>query len=343
MARFHSRKKKAEALLSVQGLPKNANERFTAEYLHMKCRLGMIDVTPDPYPDPETGITGAHFATNIGREDLLESLINLTSIGLKYLGGGLFSLGERTFSAIRRQSERRFMNYKDMMVAWRSRVWKNVRNIDGEEFDAYVINVVPHAEMIKRIQAVEAIHKLLGNISGIYNAPVPKSGVDWSTPECDKAIAQLEKIGIKAKNLDMLNTVSKQYAQARKKQPLYLQGYTPKRILDLMNRCEKLAEYGDPTYIKNFEEKYLGLSDKTEELESKADEKSMDYTSNEEGMTAKEKKEVEAMDNEAKIKAARLWWLAHFLKAAYAITVDILEDVERLSVAVERCISRDTE
>ena len=338
---MHSRKKKAEAFLSSQGLPKNEDERFAAVYTHMKCRLGMIDVTPDPYPDPETGLTGAHFAADVGREDLLESLINLTSIGLKYLGGGLFSLGERTFSAIRRQSERKFMNYKDMVVAWRGRVWKNARNIDGEEFDAYVVNVVPHAEMVKRIQAVEAIHKLLGNISGIYNAPIPKNGIDWSTPECDKAIAQLEKIGVKAKNLDMLNTISKQYAQARKKQPLYLHGYTPKRIMDLMNRCEKLAEYGDPRYIKSFEEKYLGLSDKTEELETKADEKEMEYTSSENGITEKEKKEVMEMDNEAKIKAARLWWLAHFLKAAYAITVDILEDVERLSVAVERTISKE--
>lgn len=341
MKRF-SRAQSSRAFLRVIGKGVTPEERFPQIYQAMKIKLGMIDVSPDPYPDPETGITGEKYLTRAGQEELMDSLVSFANLALRYLGAGLFMLGERTFNSVRRISEKRFMNYKSMMTNWKSRVWKNARSIDGQAFDAYTCTIVPHAEMVKRIQAVESIHKLLSNISGIYNANVPKNSDEWSTPECDKAIANLEKIGFKAKNLDMLNTISKQYANARKKQPLYLHGYTPKRILELMTRCEKLAEYGDEKYIQSFEDTYLKYSNQCEEFEDETSQKSFDNDLKEEP-NPKTKKELQEREHESKIRAARLWWLAHFLKAAYTITGDILADIETLSIACERTMGKDNE
>lgn len=339
MGRHTHRAAQQQAYLKMLGKPTDPEQLFKESYLALRVKLGMFNLTLDPFPDPETGKTSADML-GAGHEELMESLMNLANLALRYLGGGLYILGERTFSSVRRMSEKKFLNYKDVMTTWKNRVWKNTRDLDGRKFDAYTLSVVPHAEMVKRIQAVESIHKLLNNVSGIYNAAVSKSSDDWMTPDCEKAINNLEKIGFHAKHLDMLNTVSKQYANSRKKQSLYLHGYTPKRILDLMSRCEKLAEYGDEKYIKQFEDTYLKFTDQCETFEEETVSKQTELSEKDE-LTAKEKKELDERQHESKIRAARLYWLAHFLKAAYVITGDILSDIEALSVAVERCISKE--
>lgn len=315
-----------------------AEDHFNATYLNLKARLGILELGADQYPDPITGLVSMEVAR--GNEALTDTLASFAGIALKYLGNGLFALGERTFEMIRNQTEKRFLSYPSMVTNWKSRVWSNARSIDGKEFDAYKVDVVPHAELIKRIQAVEAVHKALDNVSAIVNAPVAKNSDDWTTPECDKAIQAMEKIGFKAKNYDFLNTVSKTYAGARKKQPLYLHGYTPKRILDVLTRCEKLASYGDPKYIEKFEETYLSQTDKLEDYEADTDLKSAEVTDKGD---VKNKKEIEMREHESKIRAARLWWLAHFLKAAYTVTSDILRDAETLATATSRTLSKTTE
>ena len=324
-----------KALLQAIGNSTTKEDTFKERYLAMQIKLGIVDIAPDPYPCPETGYC---MKDHVATEGLMDALSSFANLALKYLGDGLMTLADRTFSSIRTTAEKRFMNYASMMTAWRARVWKNSREIDGRKFDAYVVNVVPHAVMVKRIQAVEAVHKALSNIGGIYNAPVRKNSDDWTTPECEKAITALGNVGIDASSLDMLSTMSKQYDRARKKQPLYLHGYTPKRILDIMTRCEKLAEYGDASYISKFEETYLKHTDTLEDKEQDTTMKRLG-----EDLSEKELKNLDEDEHENRIRAARLWWLAHFLKAAYQVTSDILADVEVLMKATERTLADEEE
>ncbi len=327
--------RKAKAFLSSAGLPTSDQEAFSRIYLATKIKIGIInEKTFEMSTDSETGYTPLQ-----GTEGLIDSLMDFAGLTLKYLGHGLYALSERTFDSIRVQAEKSFMSYPSMVTTWKSRVWENARDIDGRKFDAYTLKVVPHAVMVKRIHAVEQVHKVLSSISAIYNAPVSKRNDDWTTPECTKAITALDKIGIDAGSLDMMNEVSKQYDSARKKQPMYLHGYTPKRILDIMTRCEKLAEYGDTKYISKFEDQYLSHVDTLEDKEANT---SMAKMEEEETKLTKKSKQIEEDEHEEKVKAARLWWLAHFLKAAYQITSDILKDVELLMTATSRCVVEET-
>ena len=343
-----------KSFLELQGEPTSDKEIFNQKYLATKIHIGMFDLSADPFPDPATDRISREVVYRIdeehlpvskrtGQESLTESLTEFAAVTLKYASAGLFYLGNRTFNFIRAQSEKKFLNYNTVMVRWKSRVWKNARNIDGREFDAYQLNIVPHAEMVKRIYTVELIHKCLSNISGIYNAPIKKNSDDWATPECTKVITQLEKIGFKAKHLDENGGISKQYAESRKKQPLYLHGYTPKRIMDLLTRCEKLASYGDEKYINEFEKKYLAYGDALEDYDSDTEDKKFELEEKGkekgESYTRKELQEIEHRKNESRVKSARMWWLAHFLKVAYVITGDIIADMEKLMRATENTLS----
>ena len=49
--------------------------------------------------------------------------------------------------------------------------------------------------------------------------------------------------------------------------------------------------------------------------------------------------EIEHRKNESRVKSARMWWLAHFLKVAYVITGDIIADMEKLMRATENTLS----
>lgn len=329
---------RSKSFLRQAGLPTSKEEAFNKIYLATKIKLGIIDETMfRPSFDAETGYTPA-----ISTEGLVDSLLDFANLALKYLGHGLYALSERTFDAIRTQSEKIFMSYPTMVTTWKSRIWENSRDIDGRKFDAYVINVVPHAVMVKRINAVEQVHKALNSISSIYNAPIPKTSDDWTTPECTKAIAAMEKIGFDAGSLDMLGSMSKQYENARKKQAMYLHGYTPKRLLDIMTRCEKLAEYGDVKYVERFEEQYLKHVDALEDDESDTFSKKIEEDAPDTIKTKAKTSKINQEEHEEKIRAARLWWLAHFLKAAYQVTTDILKDVEVLMTATSRCVVDQT-
>lgn len=323
----------SKSFLRQAGLPTSQEEAFNKIYLATKIKLGIINEAMfRPSFDAETGYTPA-----ISTEGLVDSLLDFANLALKYLGHGLYALSERTFDSIRTQSEKIFMSYPTMVTTWKSRIWENSRDIDGRKFDAYTIKVVPHAVMVKRINAVEQVHKALNSIGAIYNAPVPKTSDDWTTPECAKAISALEKIGFDAGSLDMLGTISKQYENARKKQAMYLHGYTPKRLLDIMTRCEKLAEYGDIKYVQRFEEQYLKHVDSLEDDESETSTKKIEEDPDT-AQTKSKTSKIAQEEHEEKIRAARLWWLAHFLKAAYQITTDILSDVETLMTATSRCV-----
>lgn len=318
---------KHSALSKYVGKPRNQDEQFNHTYLLLKIRLGLLETSQDP------------FSLQPAEESLSETLASFAGVALKYLGNGLFSLGERTFEIIRNQTEHVFLSYPSMVTNWKSRVWKHARDINGRTFDGYKVNVVPHADMIKRIQAVEAIHKALENVAKIYNAPVSKTDDSWTTPDCEKAITAMERIGYQARNYDFLNAVSKTYAKARKNQPIYLHGYTPKRILDLLVRCEKLAQYGDQKYITKFEADYLKCTDDLEAFEVATLEKSAPADADDAAIEKVDKATMER-DHESKIRAARLWWLAHFLKAAYAVTSDILKDMQALANVTERSVQK---
>lgn len=324
---------KRSSLVDYLGEAHTKEEKFNLTYLALKVRLGILEVSNDPFPDPY------NMELLPAEESLSETLASFAGIALKYLGNGLFALGERTFEVIRNQTEQTFLSYPSMVTSWKSRVWKNARDINGRTFDGYKTNVVPHADMIKRIQAVEAIHKALENVAKIYNAPVSKNSDNWTTPECEKAIVAMERIGYQARNYDFLNSVSKTYATARKNQPIYLHGYTPKRILDLLVRCEKLAQYGDKKHVAQFEADYLKCTDDLEAFEIDTLEKSA-VSSDDGKVVAKADALTVERDHESKIRAARLWWLAHFLKAAYAVTSDILKDMKTLATVTERSVQK---
>lgn len=299
------------------------DEIFRQQYLALKIKLGMFEIEGDMAPDPETG----HIMyTQAACESLSETLATFAGVALRYVGDGLLFLGDRVFESLRNGAEKNFLSYQQICVNYKNRVWKNARDLDGTKFDAYTVNVVPHKELSKRLTAVEKVCKVLNNVDSIYSAPVKKNSADWTTPECNAAIKAMEDIGFQARNYDFLATVSKTYANARKNQPLYLHQYTPKNIMDLIDRCERLSTYSDPKYIDKFEEKYGKCTDKLQDFELDTAEK------DDEEVTA-------ARDHESKVRAARLWWMAHFIRAVYTVMKDIFSDIEKLTLATERCIA----
>lgn len=304
-----------------------SKDTFSSTYLAMKVKLGMMDIQPEIIACPDTG---KFMSSKVGCEALSDLLASWAGVALQYLGDGLYFLGERVFESLRNQTEKSFLSYTSVLTNYKSRVWKNARDLDGQRFDAYKLSVVPYDGLVKRIAAVEAIHKALESVNSIYNAPIGNTD-DWSTSETEKAINAMERIGYQARHYDFLNTVSKKYAESRKKQPLYLHKYTPKNLLALITRCEKLANYADPKYIDNFEQKYLSCTAKLEEFEEKTATDDLPPV------------ELKRREHESKIRAARLWWLAHFLKATHAVTSDVFSDIEKLALATERCIATPSE
>lgn len=319
MSGIKSSKQRAKALL----LHVDREDHFRKTYLALKIHLGMMDLDDAFLEDKDTG---HNMCTKAACEDFSQTLVTFAGVALKYLGNGLVFLGERVFSSLRNQAEKTFLNYNQILTNYKTRVWKSARELDGEKFDSYQVNVVPYDQLSKRISAVEAVHRILEKVDSIYSAPIG-SNDSWVTPECDRAISAMEKIGFQARHYDFLTSVSKTYATARKKQPLYLHKYTPKNIMGLIDRCEKLAKYADMKYIEDFESKYNKCTDKLEKYELTTD------------LNEFSDKELEQRNHELKIRAARLWWVAHFIKAVYTVTTDIFADIEKLANAAERCIA----
>lgn len=320
MSGSKSSKQRARALLTFVD---SEEDIFNRTYLAIKIKLGMMEIGEDLLPDRDTNHT---MYTKAGCEDLSQTMLTFAGVALKYLGNGLAFLAERVFKLLRNQAEKSFMNNQQILTNYKTRVWKSARDLDGVKFDATQVNVVPYDQLVKRVAAVEAVHRALEKVDSIYSAPV-SSNDSWVTAECERAISAMEKIGFQARHYDFLTTVSKTYATARKKQPLYLHKYTPKNIMGLIDRCERLSKYMDPDYISSFEDKYEKCTDKLNIYELNTDLK--DFS----------EKEVEQREHDAKIRAARLWWVAHFVKAAYTVTNDIFADIEKLANATERCVA----
>lgn len=320
MTKFRSSSQRAKALLAAKTLP---DDEWNRIYLALKIRLGMMDVTPDLLPDQDTGY---QMGLQSGCEDLNSALVTFAGMAVKYLGNGLSFLSDRIFTALRNNAETTFLSYSQILTNYKIRVWKNARDLDGEKFDAYMLKVVPYDQLCKRVTAVEAVHKALSSVKAIYDSTIPTTN-SWMTPECDRAIAAMERIGFQARHYEFLSNVSKVYGDARKKQPLFMHKYTPKGILGLIDRCDKLTQYADPKYIQDFQDKYESCLEALDKFELTTE---MDDLS---------EKEKASREHELKIKAARLWWIAHFAKAAYTVTTDIFADIGKLATATERCIA----
>ena len=80
----------SKSFLSQVSLPTNKEEAFNKIYLASKIKLGIINNTTfQASTDPETGYT-----PSIGTESIMESLMDFANLALRYLGHGLYALGE---------------------------------------------------------------------------------------------------------------------------------------------------------------------------------------------------------------------------------------------------------
>lgn len=336
--RYHTRKKKLHAFLQHTEMP----DIETTISLYSGLRTGAINIKQDDVPDPDTGYTTAmQKDISIGNEELIAKLTDFAGLALKFLGNGLFNLANSTFDGLCHRGEKLFYNYPALITSWKSRVWKCSRNIDGQKFDAYTVYVSPHAELIKRIQVMEAVHKTISDISGIYNAPISK-GDNWETPECERVLTALKKVGIFIEGKADFSSVGKQYNATKKKQPLFLHGYTPKRIIDILTRCDKIVSYASKSHIEKLQNTYFKYVDKIDNFEIDTDDKEFNIDA-ENDASNKDYREVEDRRRENRIRSARLWWLAHFLKIGYVLMEEIINDIEILVKATESCVSKNAD
>lgn len=307
---------KYNRIVSVMNNYEHPEREFIETYIALKIKLGYVDILP-------------------GNEGISDILTRFAGKAVKSFGHGLAFVAGRTFNIIRNQAIKAFNDYKHILAIWKTKVWKNSRLIDGNKFDAYTIRMVPYAILKDRINAVLAIHQALEHVKTILDAPVQANN-NWLTTDCQKAIDVMAKIGYNATDFNMLDdSLSSMYNKASLKQAIFLHKYTLNNIMGLFDYVEKIANYADPKYIKAYEEKFELCTDKLNEDEEDILHKEMEDTED------TKEKEIVKDKYELSMRSSRMWWIIHFIKAAYKVTNDIFKDMERLTIISERCISKD--
>lgn len=288
------------------------DREFAQIYLALKYHLGYMTFAP-------------------GDESLADPLAKFALFTLKSFGHGLAFVADRVFNLLRRKTEKTLLSYTNTTGVWKSRVWKNLRNIDGVKFDDYMLSVPPYAVLKDRVNAVLAIHQALANVTGIYDGSVAQ-GNYWLTTDCQKAIDAMAKIGFDARNHDILvESISETYKRATIRQSMFMHKYTLKNIMELFNKVQQIAEYASPAYIEKYQKKFDACIDKLNDAEGAIIE-----DDNDEKLTEKEKA---AREYEISMRAARLWWITHFIRSAYLVTSDIFTVLEKLTAVTEKCIA----
>lgn len=302
-----------DRVISVLNNGEHPNREFIETYLALKIKLGYYTILE-------------------GQEGFVDILAKFAGFALKSFGRGLFTVARATFNTITLKSEKTVKSYKKTLEIWKDRVWVNARSVDGVKFDDYVIKIVPYKVLKDRINAVLAIHKALENVEAIMNAPVASDNY-WLTNECQKAIDYMSKIGFNAKNYNMLtDELSNSYKNAEIKQPIFLHKYTLNNIMGLLNHVDKIVNYASPKYIREYQEKF---EDCTYDL----DEKEGDILLKEGDDDSVKNDKIVAKDKyELAMRSSRMWWIIHFIKAAYFVTNDIFKDIEKLVIVSEKCI-----
>lgn len=266
--------------------------------------------------------------TRSGTEGFSDTLALLAGHAIKYVGNGLSFLITRTFVNIKESATKRLLSYKDTLHAYKSTVWRNARDIDGEKFDEYELKVVPYAVMVKRINAIIAMHRVISNVSGIYKSDVDMKTDIWYTPECRVAIQKMNDIGISAD--EVVNSVDAgptKYELAAIRQPMALHKYTVKNIMEIIGKFNEVTQYLSSSYIENMMKKFNTCTTLLETYEAETD---TNVELSEEDISARE--------HEAKIRAARVWWLSHFLTSVYRVSTDVMRDIEKIVGATTRCV-----
>lgn len=292
--------------------------KFCKEYLALKYKLGYLYLLP-------------------GQESLGSILGKFAAKALRSFAHGLGSLVSVVFKGVRNIGEKSVFKYKDLLGIWKTRVWKQARYVDGNKFDNYMVKVPPYKILNDRVMAIATIHQAIGNINTIFNESVAQ-GNYWLTSDCQKAINAMAKIGYNARHHDMMiDGVSAAYKRAAIRQSMYLHKYTLKNIMSLLDKMSKIIDYADPTYLQELEEKLNILIDKVNDQEGEI---LSDRIDNDDDKKISPKQTVEKEYN-IKMRAARLWWMTHFVRSAYIVTLDVVNDLEKLVKATENCISTE--
>lgn len=293
---------------------------FCKEYMALKYKLGYLYIQP-------------------GMEGLGDILGRFAVKALRSFAHGLGSLVGVVFKGVRNIGEKSIFKYKDLLGIWKTRVWKDARNVDGVKFDNYVIKVPPYQILNARVMAIATIHQAIGNINTIFNESVA-SGNYWLTSDCQKAINAMAKIGYNARHYDMMvDGVSASYKRSSIRQSMYLHKYTLKNIMSLLDRMSKIIDYADPSYLQDLEDKLSKLIDKVNDQEGEILSDRLDDDDTDDKKVSP-KQTVEKEYN-VKMRAARLWWVTHFVRSAYIVTLDVVNDLEKLVKATESCVSSD--
>lgn len=302
-------------------------DSYNAALVHFKTYFGLYDTSFELLPDPEDPENKNQelFSSVEGVTDIL---FELSGSALRYISSSLYTISLRLFESLRTSTEQTFLNYATTLHTWKDRIWKNLRQVDGNKFDEQVINVMPYNVMTKQLKAIETIHTALSSVSAIYDKDVKKNSDDFLTPECNTAISALENAGYIIDDLDVMKNISAPYLKARVKQSIYLHKYTIKNVLTILDRFGKVARYSDSKYIDKLEDKFGVCIDKLQAYE--------ETTATSDTLS---KDEIDDRKHITKARTARLWWYAQFIKAAYTMSNDIYNDFKKLSLAVERSIA----
>ena len=247
--------------------------------------------------------------------------------GLKYISKKLGYLVTRLLHSMRNVAEKAFSRYESIMFRWNKRLSSNISNIDSVAFENRKISVVPREVLLARIDAIHKVHHLLDNIGQVCESQIRQGSNDFRTSEIMSAFRAMSDIGFDANRYNLVKQVSSLYDDAREHATLENLGYSTSELPTIISRISGIAKYANSSDVKKLNLRFVAYADKLTEYEKSIKEQ--------EDLSFEEKEELlHTVD----IKIARLWWIAHFIKAAYVVTGDIVIDILKICKTAEQCI-----
>lgn len=257
-----------------------------------------------------------------------ESLFDTDTLHFKNIILSLANIAQSLFVSLTLTIEKILKKYELILNKYQQILLPNIQNIDTTKFETSTAKIVPHHILQTRLQSLKKVYSLLNNVDTVISYPASNSN-SWSTPHIEQAFTSLLDIGFDANKLNLIKKVSTSYDAKRVRQSLSEAGYSEQDISGLIGEVREFTPYVTQSYTRNLNKKLSSLSDSLIKQKEALDNDSVKSES-------QKILENKTISN----KIMRLWWISHFIKAAYTIASDILDDIVTICKIALRSINQ---